>query len=97
MLAAGYYTAVGDEGLDVFAADVTALLDNFRAAAKRPGLEVAARLAERKGADVAELALVTLRSLLEQHRSKQGAVAPGPKGKQADKAVSHPPSLSLVA
>lgn len=73
----------------MFAADVTAVLENFKAASKRSGLEVAARLGERKAADVAELALGTLRSLLEQHRSKQGAAAKGPKGKHGDKAVRH--------
>ncbi|KAK9918976.1 hypothetical protein WJX75_008430 [Coccomyxa subellipsoidea] len=86
-LDAGFYAALGDEGLEVFAADVTAVLENFKAAAKRSGLEVAARLGERKAADVAELALGVLRSLLEQHRSKQGAAAKGPKGKHGDKAA----------
>ena len=87
--AAGYYAALGEGGVDAFAADVTAVLENVKAAAKRSGLEVATRLGERKAADVAELALGTLRSLLDEHRSKQGAAGKGPKGKHGDKAVSH--------
>lgn len=39
-LAAGYYTALGHGALDAFAADVTTVLENFKAAAKRSGLEV---------------------------------------------------------
>ncbi len=39
-LAAGYYTALGHGALDAFAADVTMVLENFKAATKRSGLEV---------------------------------------------------------
>lgn len=39
-LAAGYYTALGNGALNAFAADVTTVLENFKAAAKRSGLEV---------------------------------------------------------
>jgi len=78
---------LGDEGLDAFAADVTAVLNNFRVAAKRSGLEIAARLSERRAADVAELALGTLSSLLEHHRTRQAAAAKGSHGKAT---VNHP-------
>lgn len=87
ILCAGYYALLGDEGLDAFAADVTAVLNNFRVAAKRSGLEIAARLSERKAADVAELALGTLNSLLEQHRARQTAAA---KGSHGIAMVNHP-------
>ena len=39
-LAAGYYTALRHGALDAFAADVTTVLENFKTAAKRSGLEV---------------------------------------------------------
>ncbi|BDA49369.1 probable lysine-specific demethylase 5A at C-terminar half [Coccomyxa sp. Obi] len=82
-LDAGYYTAQGHGALDAFAADVTTVLENFKAAAKRSGLEIAARLAERKAADVAEAALVTLHSLLEEHRARQDSNTKGARGKAA--------------
>jgi hypothetical protein len=64
---------MGEGALDAFAADATGALENFRAAARRSGLEFAAELGDRRAADVADLALGTLRSLVEEQRGQQAA------------------------
>ncbi len=98
----GYYTALGSGALDAFAADVTTALDNFRAASRRSGLEVAMRLAEDRAPEVADLALGTLRSLVDDHKAQRAQQA---KAKPAHKvaqpclevswhvwSVRHPPA-----
>jgi hypothetical protein len=67
--------ALGARALGAFGADVTLALETLRAGAKRGGSDFGARMAERRGAEVADLALGTLRSLLDEARGKAAARA----------------------
>ena len=84
---AGYYTSLGGGALDAFMVDVTTALDNFRAASQRSGLEFAAMLADKRAADVADIALATLLSLTDKHKELH---ADSTKSKPAHKVINRP-------
>lgn len=64
----GYYAAISQDPLEAFAIDVTAALETYRTASRQLKTEFAASLAEKKGQDLADVALATLESLMEKHK-----------------------------
>ena len=72
--------AINPDPLDAFASDVTAALENYRVAVRRSGSEFAASMAEKKSSDLADVALTTLKSLVEDHKTRLAKQAESREG-----------------